>query len=222
MNIDFSELDTAFFWNQAFAAADANWRRLPTSKRAGHIIDLLLEHKAQTILDVGCAVGRLSMLIAAQGIEVYGLDASEKAISFAQSWAEDEQMPNIHFDVGLSSTLRYPSQRFDAVIANAVLDHMPLTEAKKSVQEIWAVLKPGGLIIASFDGLDEKEDRPHHVLEDGTWLYTHGMQRGLIWRHYTEQELGRLFGKFEVRDLYTDSDGSRVLVAVKLPLQKPV
>jgi ubiquinone/menaquinone biosynthesis C-methylase UbiE len=216
MIFDLSELDTVSFWNQAFAAANANWRRLPTSERAGFIVDVLLKQQAQLVLDLGCAVGRLSMLIAAQGIEVYGLDASEKAIRFAQSWAQDEQMPNVHFEVGMTNTLRYPDQYFDAVVANAVLDHMPLVEAQKSVQEIWAVLKAGGLVIASFDGLKgKKEDTPHHVLEDGTRLYIHGIQRGLVWRYYTEEEIQQLFAQFQLEELYSEDDGSRVLIMRK-------
>lgn len=216
MIFDLSELDTVSFWDQAFAAASANWRRLPTSERASFIVDLVLKREAKTVLDLGCAVGRLSMLIAAQGIEVYGLDASEKAVRFAQSWAQDEQMPNVHFEVGMTNTLRYPDQHFDAVVANAVLDHMPLVEAQKSVQEIWAVLKPGGLVIASFDGLEgKKEDTPHHKLQDGTRLYVHGIQRGLVWRYYTEEEIRELFASFQLEDLHSDSDGSRVVVVHK-------
>ncbi len=216
MVIDYSELDVTYFWNRAFAAADANWRRLPSSKRTHAIVNLLLECKAQVVLDLGCAIGRLSMLIAAQGIEVYGLDASEKAIAFARSWAQDEQMPNVHFDVGLASNLTYPDNTFDAVIANAVLDHMPLSEAQKAVREIRAVLKPAGLLFASFDDPQGKETPPYHILEDGTRLYTHGMQRGLIWRPYTEEEMRALFAALQVERLYTDEDGSRVVIATKV------
>jgi ubiquinone/menaquinone biosynthesis C-methylase UbiE len=155
------------------------------------------------------------MLIAAQGIEVYGLDASEKAIAFARSWAQDEQMPDIHFDVGMASTLTYPDNAFDAVIANAVLDHMPLSEAQKAVSEMYAVLRPGGLVLASFDGMAGKETAPHHILEDGTRLYTHGMHRGLVWRYYRDEDIRALFAPFQVESLRTDTDGSRVILATK-------
>jgi 2-polyprenyl-3-methyl-5-hydroxy-6-metoxy-1,4-benzoquinol methylase len=215
MGIDFSELDVAFFWNQAFAAADANWRRLPTSERANHIIALLRERGAKRVLDLGCAIGRLSMLIAAQGIEVYGLDASEKAIDFARAWARDEQMPDIHFDVGMASTLPYPDATFDAAVANAVLDHMPLSEAQKAVREMLSVLRPGGLIFASFDGLEGKETAAYHTLADRTRLYTHGMHRGLVWRYYPDDEIRPLFAPFRVESMQTDADGSRIVVAVK-------
>lgn len=215
MVFDFDELDLAFFWDQAFAAADANWRRLPTSERAKAIVDLLLERGAKVVLDLGCAIGRLSMLIAAQGIEVYGCDASEKAIAFARSWAQDEQMPNVHFDVGMASTLTYPSNSFDAVVANAILDHMPLAEAQKAAREIWSVLRPGGVCFVSFDGLEGKEADPYHILPDGTRLYLHGMHRGLIWRYYAEEDIRALFALFALEDIYTDSDGSRVVVMRK-------
>ena len=215
MSIDLDELDVSFFWNQAFAAADSNWRRLPSSERANQIVALLRERRASKVLDLGCAIGRLSMLIAAQGIEVWGLDASEKAISFARAWAGDEQMPDIHFDVGMASTLTYSDSFFDAVVANAVLDHMPLSEAQKAMREIHSVLRPGGLVLASFDGLAGKESAVYHTLEDGTRLYTHGMYRGLIWRYYGDDEIRALFAPFQVERLQTDADGSRVVLAGK-------
>ena len=215
MSFDFSDLDVSSFWNQAFAAADANWRRLPTSERANHIVQLLLERGAHKVLDLGCAIGRLSMLLAAQGIEVWGLDASEKAIAFARAWAQDEQMPDIHFDVGMASTLAYPDNAFDAVVANAVLDHMPLSEAQKAVQEVLSVLRPGGLVFASFDGLEGKETSAYHTLTDGTRLYTHGMHRGLVWRYYPDAEIQALFAPFQVEQLQTEADGSRIVLAGK-------
>ena len=215
MSIDLSELDMAAFWNLAFAAADANWRRLPTSERASRIVDLLRKRGARVVLDLGCAIGRLSMLIAAQGIEVYGLDASEKAIAFARSWALDEQMPNVHFDVGLASNLTYADSFFDAVVANSVLDHMPLVEAEKAVREIRAVLRPGGILFASFDGLEGKETESYRRLPDGTRLYLHGMRRGLIWRYYTDDEIHALLSVLEVESMHTEADGSRVVVALK-------
>jgi SAM-dependent methyltransferase len=210
-----SGFDASVYWDQAFAAADANWRQLPTSERAQGIVDRLLERGAQVVLDVGCAIGRLSLLIAAQGIEVYGLDASSKAIAFARSWAEDEQMPNVRFEVGLANNLPYPAETFDAVVGNAVLDHMPRSETQKAVREIWAVLRPGGLVFVTFDGLEGRESSPHHILEDGTRIYIYGLRRGLIWRYWTDQEILDLFGRFQIDELYCEDDGSRVLVASK-------
>ena len=218
MHMDFSELDVSSFWNQAFAAADANWRRLPTSERATFIVALLRERKAQRVLDLGCAIGRLSMLIAAQGIEVQGLDASAKAIAFARAWAGDEQMPDIHFDVGMASTLTYPDSSFDAIIANAVLDHMPLSEAQKAIREMLSVLRPDGFVMASFDGMEGKEETAYHALADGTRIYTHGKHRGMVWRYYPDEEIRALFAPFQVESLRTDTDGSRVIVAVKSKL----
>ncbi len=214
--VDPSELDYSFFWDQAFAAADANWRRLPSSERASSIVNLLLERGARVVLDLGCAIGRLSMLIAAQGIELYGLDASEKAIRFARAWASDEQMPNTHFDVGMASSLVYPDSTFDAIVANAILDHMPLAEAQKAVREFVAVLRPTGFFFASFDGPAGREQEPYHTLADGTRLYVHGMHRGLIWRYYADEEIRALFSAFHLESLQTEADGSRVVVGLNL------
>jgi ubiquinone/menaquinone biosynthesis C-methylase UbiE len=49
--------------------------------------------------------------------------------------------------VGNGENLPFRSGTFDLVIATAVLEHFP--EPKKPLQEIHAVLKPGGFVIAS-------------------------------------------------------------------------
>jgi ubiquinone/menaquinone biosynthesis C-methylase UbiE len=213
--LDLDELDYASFWNRVFAAADGNWKRVPTTERANRIVELLVAHQAKVVLDLGCAVGRLSMRIAAAGIDVYGVDISQRAIEFAQAWAREEGMPNVHFQVGSASNLLFPDATFDAVIANAVLDHMPLVEARRAAREIWAVLRPQGLVIASFDDPQSKEGHAYHRFADGTRLYIRGPYRGLVWRPYTEAEILRLFSSFQVEELKRDPDGSFLVVAYK-------
>lgn len=215
IGLDLTELDYAGFWNHVFAAADQSWRRIPMGDRANRIVELLLAHRARTVLDLGCAVGRLSMRIAAAGIEVYGVDISEKAIEFAQAWARDEEMPNVHFQVGSAANLLFPDATFDAVVANAVLDHMPLAEARRAVREVWAVLKPGGLLLASFDDPQGKEGHPYHRFEDGTRLYIRGPYRGLVWRPYSETDIQKLLSSFRIHELRQEQDGSTAVIAYK-------
>ncbi len=215
IELDLAELDYASFWNRVFSAADPSWRRIPAGDRANRIVDLLLAHRARTVLDLGCAIGRLSMRIAAAGIEVYGVDISQKAIEFAQAWARDEEMPNVHFQVGSAANLLFPDATFDAVVANAVFDHMPLSEARRAVREAWAVLKPGGLLIASFDDPQGKEGHPYHRFGDGTRLYIRGPYRGLVWRPYSETEIRKLLAAFALQELRQEQDGSTVAIAYK-------
>ncbi|MGC8874093.1 MAG: class I SAM-dependent methyltransferase [Chloroflexia bacterium] len=213
--LDLSELDYASFWNRAFAAADPSWRRIPMGERTNRIVDLLVARRARVVLDLGCAIGRLSMRIAAAGIEVYGIDISEKAIEFALAWARDEGMPNVHFQVGSASNLLFPDATFDAVVAIALLDHMPLAEAQRAVREVRAVLKPQGLFVASFDNPQGKEGHPYYAFPDGTRLYIRGPYRGLVWRPYTESEVRKLLVPFALHELKQESDGSLTVIAQK-------
>ena len=90
----------------------------------------------------------------------------------------------------------YEDHAFDAVVCMDVLDHMPLQEAKKAVQELCRITRPGGCVIALVDGPDEEyETEPHTVNEDGDYLYTEGKWKGRVHHPYTPEELGEMTGK---------------------------
>lgn len=55
--------------------------------------------------------------------------------------------------------------------------------ASKAMAELYRIIKKGGLIYMSFDGL-EKDDlsHPHLVLDDGRFEYINGRPEGMIFR----------------------------------------
>lgn len=99
-----------------------------------------------TILDAGCAHGRLVPTLLAHGIQkenYTGIDISENLIAKAR-----ETFPNTQFDVGDVCNLPYVDNNFDTVISSAVLHHIPSQELRiQMINELVRVTKPGGKII---------------------------------------------------------------------------
>ncbi len=103
------------------------------------------------ILDLGCGSGR--NFLKTDGVELYGVDFSEKMLEFAKVKADSLGL-NVElrkaevFDTGLSDDF------FDAVLFNAVLHCVETGEKRrKTLEEIYRVLKVGGeAFVSSWGG----------------------------------------------------------------------
>jgi SAM-dependent methyltransferase len=109
--------------------------------------------KGSRILDLGCGTGFLSMQLASLGFRVDGVDvehSSETIKEFTKKtglqneiWAAmKNNSVSLQFYDGIN--LPFDNQCFDAVIAHAVVEHIPLNIINCVFHEIQRVLKPGG------------------------------------------------------------------------------
>ncbi len=95
------------------------------------------------ILDFGCGPGRDLAAFTALGHKAVGLDGSARFAAMARehSGCEVWQQDFLKLDL--------PAQRFDGVFANASLFHVPGTELARVLRELYAALKPGGVLFSS-------------------------------------------------------------------------
>ena len=93
------------------------------------------------VLDLGCGVGRHSILLASLGFSVVAFDASSNGIAFARSRAKAD---GIFFLIGLMSELPFGNCSFDYVLAWNVIYHGNRSIVGQSLREIRRILKPGG------------------------------------------------------------------------------
>ena len=100
------------------------------------------------LLDVGCGIAFLIDLLS-KGHEAnfYGLDLSDKMIEIAKS----KDIKNAEFVVGKSNELPYEDNTFDIVVCSQSFHHYPYQD--EAVDEVYRVLKKGGLYILSDSGL---------------------------------------------------------------------
>ena len=96
-----------------------------------------------SVLDVGCGPGSLTEALAAHvGAEnVAAIDPSEQ---FATATAE--RVPAADVQVGAAESLPWPSDTFDAALAQLVVNFM--SDADAGVGEMRRVIRPGGAVAA--------------------------------------------------------------------------
>ena len=121
--------------------AMAPWHRLA-------IPDLAVNLTADMrLLELGCGQAHvLRHLVASRVLEegnVHAIDQSSAAVEFAKS-----KLPKAHLTTGDIYRLSYPDGHFDVCLMMEVIEH--LTSPAPALQQIWRVLKPGGLLYLSF------------------------------------------------------------------------
>ena len=93
-------------------------------------------------LDFGCGVGRLTRALAGRFAETIGVDVSERMLEHARRLNADK--PNLTFANGE----RPPSDPFDLVVANLVLQHLPSKAlARVSIGRLIEAARPDGLVV---------------------------------------------------------------------------
>jgi len=110
-------------------------------------IDALLRHIRGAppfcILDFGCGPGRDLMALHALGHEPIGLEGSPPLAAMARENSGCEVWEQNFL------ALELPAERFDGIFANASLFHVPGQELPRVLGELYATLKPGGVLFSS-------------------------------------------------------------------------
>jgi len=92
------------------------------------------------VLDLGCGIGGYHAGLEGRFEELHGAEISERSIEVAR-----KKYPFVHYAHFEGEHLPYPDDRFDIVFAICVMHHVPPAEWDGFVQEMYRVIKPGGL-----------------------------------------------------------------------------
>jgi len=133
------------------------------------------------ILDAGCGGGRNLVYFLRNDYEVFGVDKNPQAVEQVRFLA-NTIAPNLskeNFQVSSVEKMPFPDEHFDAVISSAVL-HFVGDERQfyQMIEEMWRVLKIGGLFFARLASTIGIEDKIK-LIKDRTYLLPDGSERFL-------------------------------------------
>ena len=163
-----------------------------------------LPTRPASILDLGCGTGRHLITLAEQGFHMVGFDQSNHGLQLARAWLTEKG-----FQAGLCAQdfldpLPCANASFDALLSTQVIHHAILANIQKTVNEIYRVLKPAGLIFISMPLYPP--NRPDiKEIEPATFVPLSGSERGLPHHYFTEAGLRQVFQAFEILKIFTDS-----------------
>lgn len=164
-----------------------------------YLFDQLLKGRlvpGMSLLDAGCGGGRNLVWFLRNGYEVFGVDESPGAVEQVRRLAAAlaPHLPPESFQVADLADLPLPDARFDAVLCNAVL-HFARDEAHfdRILDELWRVLRPGGLFFARLATTIGMEGRLQ-PLGDHWYQVPDGTRRFLADEEMLRTATGRLGG----------------------------
>ena len=133
-----------------------------------YLFDQLLKGRLTAdmrILDAGCGGGRNLAFFMRHGYQVYGVDKSTDSICEIRALAHAmSNLPEDNFLVEPVERMSFKDESFDAVLSSAVL-HFAEDEKHWTamVNEMWRVLKRGGMFFARLASTIGVEDRIRHI-----------------------------------------------------------
>ncbi len=116
-----------------------------TTRRAdAHIAERIYDHlapeKKGLYLDIGCGTGNYTIALSEMGLNMFGVDPSEKMLQEATSRSN-----NISWLVGMAESLPLPHSMFDGIAGMLTIHHW--TDLDTAFKELDRVLKRNGRIV---------------------------------------------------------------------------
>lgn len=154
------------------------------------IISMLEEFRAAKILDVATGNGNFLKFLAdtlSDYSEAIGIDAKPEAAGpFEETFQQD---PKVHFIAMTAEEMNFADSSFDIVSISNSLHH--LADPQRVLDEMWRVLKPGGIFILNEmyrDG-DQAPTQQTHILLHHWFAAVDRAQNVIHNETYNRQEL---------------------------------
>lgn len=191
-------------WNWKLVKGEhADFWRTP-SVEAFYLVNRWQGLGFKDFLDLGCGLGRHSILFGQNGFNVSCFDISEEAVKQTRDWAEAEGL-NFDYQVGDMLKLPYDDSSFDAVLCRNVISHTDTAGMRQIAGELLHVLKPGGecyLTLGSKDTWGWKETN-WPLLDENTKLRQEDGPEDGVPHFYADYDLIKeIFREFEILDIY--------------------
>lgn len=194
----------------------------------------------ETVVDLACGMGSLSVLLCGQGYDVIGVDLSEQMLTQAYEKSMQMEKPPLWVRQKMQN-LRLPSP-VDAVIC--CLDSINYVtrpaDCQKTFHRVFDALKPGGLFVfdvntpfklEGLDGqvfLDENEDTYcvwRTEFDRKKKLCRYGMdifyREGELWQRSAEEHLEYAYDAEELRSYLQQAGFSKIRIFGDRTMQPP-
>jgi len=187
-------------WNWNIVKDDESCIWKSPSIESYYLVNRWKSQDKKDFLDLGCGLGRHSILFGKNGFNVSCFDISKEAIKKTKEWAEKEKL-QFKYKVGDMLKLPYDNNSFDAILCRNVISHTDTEGMKKVVAELKRVLKENGECYITLGSKEtwgfKQEDWP--LVDENTRLRMEEGPEYKIPHFYADYNLIKeLFKEFEI------------------------
>jgi SAM-dependent methyltransferase len=134
----------AWDWNKV----DASYWTAP-AEEVYYLLHRWKDLHFSSVLDLGCGIGRHSMLFARNGFSVTALDLSESGLKRLSETAKSLKL-SINTVLADVKSLPFENGSFDALLAYHSIYHVDSPGMERAISEVHRVLKPKGEAFLTF------------------------------------------------------------------------
>jgi ubiquinone/menaquinone biosynthesis C-methylase UbiE len=185
--------------------ATTKWINKPTIF-AKQIIKIL--PKNTKLIDLGAGQGQDSRFFADNNFQVTSTDLTTKALEISKSKHLDQ---NIEYKVvDLSQELPFKNSSYDIVYSHLALQFFDEETTKKLFDEIYRILKKGGIFAAFVNTINDPEVARSEKIEEEYFLCPVGIKKRFFSIEYFRQLIGN---KYQIKIL--DENGETYKDSIK-------
>ena len=163
--------------------------------------------KSFASLDLGCGIGRHVKFLDEFGLNPYGIDLSDEAITMGKEWFSSIGKSKLAERLIVGSVMELPFENnfFEMCVSHGVLDSMPREVAIKGIEETHRVLKPSALMYVDMIMDTSRGDQDETV--------DSGYEKDTVQSYFTAESIKLLLEKyFEILEFkiiyWTDENGN--------------
>lgn len=153
----------------------------------------------KSFLDLGCGIGRHSLLFAENDFETYSLDLSQYAIDLLDEKAKELKL-DIRTIISDINELPYEANKFDCLLAYHVISHTDSSGIKVIINEMNRVLKVGGEFFITLCSKNSPSftQKNYPQIDDNTIIKTEGPEMNVPHYYSDLCSVQELLSDFEI------------------------
>lgn len=159
-----------------------------------------------SLLDLGAGEGRLTIKFAKYFKTVTALEPDQERIARAKKNCASADINNVTFLESQFLDAEISENSFEAILCSHIIQHIPTTGIKPTLEKIHAILKPGGIFALTtnytkeHNDVFEKQTDIVERIDEATFNLLAENKLGILPIHYfTERNLENLLTDFKVQ-----------------------
>ncbi len=131
-------------WDQLWNDEETKLVWSEPDKKVEEFLPQLQDEKVDRVLDLGCGLGRHTILLAKSGFSTYAMDVSEQGLEHCRTRLKTEGIQaSLHH--GKMDSLPFSNGFFDFILSWNVVYHSTREGVTKTLREVFRVLRTGGV-----------------------------------------------------------------------------
>jgi SAM-dependent methyltransferase len=182
-------------WSSVRGAERKRW--LNPDPEVAAFAEHLKQRQARRVYDLGCGLGRHTVLLAQQGFDVSATDLSPRALVHTGRWLKRAGLAAVLHPADIT-VVPFPSGYFDGVVAFNVVYHGTRNNVAGCLHEVHRAMRTGGQLLVTFNSTASSDFGKGRPVDEHTFVKIGGHEDGIPHYFVDRPEIERLLAGFSL------------------------